>query len=108
MCHHFFVREDSIISMGPEISYVGEKRLDLLTLDIYVQEKAEFTLYDDGEVVDFKCSRSKSEITLKMGKSDRTYIAKFNKVNEPVKVEVKRRKIYPCRGKDFGIFSSQI
>lgn len=50
----FFVREDSIIPMGPEISYVGEKRLDLLTLDIYLQEKAEFTLYDDGEVVDFK------------------------------------------------------
>ena len=96
-----FVREDSIIPLGPEMSYVGEKKLDPLTVDIYVQKKAEFAFYDDGKVVDFECSRDDSEITLKIGESNRTYIAKFNKINEPVNVEIKGRKISRCRGEDF-------
>lgn len=58
-------------------------------------------IYDDGKVVDFECSRDDSEITLKIGESNRTYIAKFNKINEPVNVEIKGRKISRCRGEDF-------
>lgn len=51
-----FVRGGSIIPMGPEISYIGEKPLDPLTLDIYPAdgEKGSFRLYeDDGESEDY-------------------------------------------------------
>lgn len=45
------VREGAIIPMGPEMNYVGEKLLDVITLDIFPgQQKEEFILYEDDEI----------------------------------------------------------
>jgi alpha-D-xyloside xylohydrolase len=88
-----FVRENSIIPMGPQISYVGEKPTDPVTLDIYVSEKAEFKLYDDEEIINMNCTRSKNNISLTISKSKRTYIANFNKTERAKLVHVNSKKL---------------
>ncbi|HJQ69758.1 MAG TPA: TIM-barrel domain-containing protein [Blastocatellia bacterium] len=47
-----YVRAGAIIPMGPEMSYVGQKRIDPLTFEVYADDKrqAATTVYeDDGE-----------------------------------------------------------
>jgi alpha-D-xyloside xylohydrolase len=88
-----FVKENSIIPMGPEISYVGEKPTDPLTLDIYVSEKAEFKLYDDEETLNVNCTRSKNNISLTISKSKRTYVVNFNKTEGAKAVYVNSKKL---------------
>ena len=42
-----FVRAGSIVPMGPDVQYSGEKPWDELTIRIYPGANAEFTLYED-------------------------------------------------------------
>ena len=42
-----FVKEGSIIPVGPEIQYTGEKPADPITLYVYTGKDGEFTLYED-------------------------------------------------------------
>ena len=42
-----FVRAGSILPLGPEMQYVGEKAWDNLELRIYPGANGEFTLYED-------------------------------------------------------------
>jgi alpha-D-xyloside xylohydrolase len=42
-----FVRAGSILPLGPEMQYVGEKSWDNLELRIYPGADADFTLYED-------------------------------------------------------------
>ena len=42
-----FVRAGSILPLGPEMQYVGEKKWDNLELRIYPGANGEFTLYED-------------------------------------------------------------
>ncbi len=87
-----YVRDNTIIPMGPDMSYVGEKPLNPVTLDIRVSSEAEFTLYDDDdrpgteEIVRCRASRSQNRISLELTASTKTYIAKFNGAGQPAKV----------------------
>lgn len=83
-----FVKGDSIIPMGPEISYVGEKPFDPITLDIYCYSDAKFKLHDDGETTIFKCFRDPDKIVLEISKSRRNYVLIFNKVHSAKKVTI--------------------
>jgi len=96
-----FVKGDSIIPMGPEMNYIGEKPFDPLTLDIYVYTKARFTLHDDEGSISFICQRSKERIELDIGESDKTYILKFNKVSLPHLVLCEGKKIDSCTSQEF-------
>jgi alpha-glucosidase len=50
-----FVKAGSIIPMQPAMSYVGEKPVDQMTLDVYPGGAATFRLYeDDGQSLDYK------------------------------------------------------
>jgi alpha-D-xyloside xylohydrolase len=42
-----FVRAGSILPIGPDIQYVGEKPADLLTLQVFEGADGHFTLYED-------------------------------------------------------------
>ena len=42
-----FVKEGSIIPIGPALQYTGEKKADTISLYIYSGKDASFTLYDD-------------------------------------------------------------
>ena len=50
-----YVRAGSIVPMGPEIQYTGEKAADPLTVWVYTGADAAFDLYeDDGETYDYE------------------------------------------------------
>jgi alpha-glucosidase (family GH31 glycosyl hydrolase) len=87
-----YVRDNSIIPMGPDMSYVGQKPFDPVTLDIRVSSGAEFTIYDDDEraktqeIVTCKAERTKRETVLQMSPSGKTYVANFHAMSRPAKV----------------------
>jgi len=81
-----YVRGDSIIPMGPDMAYVGEKPFNPITLDIRLCSGAETTLYDDDEMVECRARRKEDQIVLDVSASKKTYIAKFNKTGCPIKV----------------------
>jgi len=83
-----YVRADSIIPMGPDMRYVDEKPFNPITLDIWLRSEAEFTLYDDDEMVRCRAKKGEDKIILDVDASKKTYIAKFNKTGCPVKVSL--------------------
>jgi len=100
-----YVRGNSIIPMGPDMAYVGQKPFDPVTLDIRLNSHAEFTLFDDDEhagtqeIVNIRAKRDQSGISLELSPSAKTYIAKINNVRTPSKVSL--------NGADLPHFSSQ-
>lgn len=44
-----FIREGSIIPVGPEIQYAGEKKADKIVLYVYKGKDGSFTLYEDED-----------------------------------------------------------
>ena len=42
-----FIRSGSIIPVGPEIQYTGEKQADSLTLNVFPGQNGSFTIYED-------------------------------------------------------------
>lgn len=45
-----FVKEGSIVPVGPDIQYTGQKNSDPLTLYVYTGKDCEFTLYEDEAI----------------------------------------------------------
>jgi alpha-D-xyloside xylohydrolase len=45
-----FVREGSILPIGPELQYSSEKAADPITLYVYTGKDAAFTLYEDEDI----------------------------------------------------------
>jgi alpha-glucosidase len=57
-----FVKAGGIIPMQPEMKYFGEKKADLITLDIFPEGKSTYNLYeDDGKTLAYQ--QGKSAIT---------------------------------------------
>ncbi|RYZ25039.1 MAG: DUF5110 domain-containing protein, partial [Sphingobacteriales bacterium] len=57
-----FAKAGAIIPAQPAMRYVGEKKIDVLTLDIFPGKAGSFSLYeDDGESLDYQ--RKESSIT---------------------------------------------
>lgn len=99
-----FVREDSIIPMGPIMNYVGEKPFDPILLDIYLYRKAKFVLYDEhNTTMKFETEKTNRKITININTHYKNnFILIFNKITIPKRVLLNRRivnsaKIY----KDF-------
>jgi alpha-glucosidase (family GH31 glycosyl hydrolase) len=94
-----YIRENSIIPMGPEIGYIGEKPFSPITLDIWLSTEAECTLYDDDErahteeIVKCDAGKKGNQTTLNVGASGKTYIAKFNKTSRPKHVTLNTKDL---------------
>jgi alpha-D-xyloside xylohydrolase len=89
-----YVRDNSIIPMGPDIAYIEEKPFSPITLDIWLSSEAQCTLYDDDErahtqeIVTCRASRKGSQIVLNVGASGKIFIAKLNKTGRPKHVNL--------------------
>ncbi len=94
-----YVRENSIIPMGPDMLYVGEKPFNPITLDIWLTSEAECTVYDDDErahteeIVKCRATKKANQITLNVGASTKTFIAKFNKTSHPKHVSLHGKEV---------------
>jgi alpha-D-xyloside xylohydrolase len=83
-----YVRGDSIIAMGPDMAYVGEKPFDPITLDIWLCRDAEAIIYDDDETVSCRARKTASEVVLDVSASKKSFIAKLNKSGCPSRVSL--------------------
>jgi alpha-D-xyloside xylohydrolase len=98
-----YIRENSIIPMGADMQYVGEKPLNPILLNIWLSSEAKFTLYDDDErahteeIVECRASKQGNRITLNVGESGKRFYAKFNKTSRPKQVTLDGKEI-PHRG----------
>ena len=92
-----YIRENSIIPMGPDIPYISEKLTNPITLDVWLSSVAECTLYDDDErarteeIVKCHARKTENQIALNVGASAKTYFAKFNKTSRPKQVSLNRK-----------------
>jgi alpha-D-xyloside xylohydrolase len=95
-----FIKGDSIIPIGPEKTFIDEKPPDIITLDIYLYSKASFVLYEDDKVVKIKAVKNEGGINLDISKSERTWIAKFNKTKAPSVVRTNGKELRRCINKN--------
>jgi alpha-D-xyloside xylohydrolase len=86
-----YVRSDSIIPMGPDMAFVGERPFDPITLDIWLDDEAESTIFDDSgdeaEIVTCRAQRQTQQTILEVSASKKRYIAKFNQASLPSSVK---------------------
>jgi alpha-D-xyloside xylohydrolase len=82
-----FVRQGSIVPVGPQIQYAEEKTDGTMTLYIYTGKNAEFTLYEDENennnfqkgmysTIDFKWDEATQILTI--GKRNGSYAGMMN------------------------------
>ena len=83
-----YVKGDSIIPMGPDMTYVGEKPFNPITLDVWLCSEAECVIYDDDQVVKCNACRKEDRVTVELSASDRTYTLKLNKSGTPSSVKL--------------------
>lgn len=89
-----FIRTGTILPLGPEMQYIGEKPFDPITLEVYPDKDSSFTLYDDDEVVSIHCSKQDGQIALSVSESRKTYIANIRGIKCPQRIEYKGGEIH--------------
>ncbi len=88
-----YIKGDSIIPMGPAMSYIGEKPFNPITLDTWLSSEAECTIYDDDEIVQCNARRKEDCVIINVSASKRTYILKLNRIGIPASVKLNGVKI---------------
>jgi alpha-glucosidase (family GH31 glycosyl hydrolase) len=83
-----YIKGDSIIPMGPDMSYVGEKPFDPITLDVWLGSEGQCTLYDDKEIVQCHARRKEERIVVEVSASEKTYVVKLNRTDAPTSVKL--------------------
>ncbi|WP_205509017.1 TIM-barrel domain-containing protein [Longitalea arenae] len=82
-----YVREGSIVPMGPDLQYTGEKPADPVTLYVYTGKDAAFTLYEDegtnynyekGAFANIPISWNEANKTLTIGKRSGSFPGMLN------------------------------
>ena len=72
-----YVRDESLVVLGPERSHVGERPADPLTIEAFVTSEAAFTLRGDAGTVALRCRRQGNEITFEASATPATYILRL-------------------------------
>ena len=73
-----YVRDDSLVVLGPARSHVGECAADPLTVEAFVTTEAAFILRGDAGTVAFQCRRSRGEVVLEAGATPATVILRLH------------------------------
>ncbi len=81
-----FIKQDSIIPLGPLMNYVDEKEWNPISLEIFLKSHAQFTLIDDRQEIKFSGDNNTNGITFKISPSNLNYYLHFHKTFTPKKV----------------------
>lgn len=82
-----FVKGNSIVPIGPVMQYVGQKEFDPLTLRVFVENEANFEVFEKkGESFEIEACRTEGKIVLKLEKADRNFTAEIYDVSEPKRI----------------------
>jgi len=69
-----YVRDESLVVLGPERSHVGERAADPLTVEAFVTNDASFTLRGDSGTVVLSCARRGNSISFDASAATATFI----------------------------------
>ncbi|MCD6385104.1 DUF4968 domain-containing protein [Candidatus Sumerlaeota bacterium] len=81
-----YIRCNSIVPIGPDIDYIGQKPFDPLTLDIWLCDSARFTIYDEEEMVECKAECRGRRKVVEVSNSKKHYFVKLNHTVCPIQV----------------------
>jgi len=81
-----YLRENSLLPLGPERSHVGERPADPLTVEVFVATQAEFTLRRDAGQVVLRCRRQDGRIAFEASDAPCTYILRVHQCETPTSV----------------------
>jgi len=81
-----FVREGAIVPLGPVMDYIGQKRFNPLTIEVYPHHKSEFVLYKEDSATNLNCVKSESRIEFSVDGENRQYILRFHNTERPKSV----------------------
>jgi len=73
-----YVRDDSLVVLGPERSHVGERATDPLTIEGFVTTAAAFPLRGDTGTVELRCRRAGGQVVLEASATPVTLILRLH------------------------------
>jgi alpha-D-xyloside xylohydrolase len=94
-----YLREDSLLPLGPVRSHVAERAADPLTVEAFVTTEATFSLRTDSGQVDFRCGRRGRRITFEASRASATLALRLHDVDPPVTATADGRPL-PRLGSD--------
>ena len=72
-----YVRDESLVVLGPERNHVGERPADPLTVEAFVTNEAEFTFRGDAGTVALRCRRQDNEGTGEASAAPATFVLRL-------------------------------
>src|SRR5262249_21187213 len=72
-----YVRDESLVTLGPERNHVGERPADPLTVDAFVTSEAAFSLRGDAGTVALRCRRQGNELTFEASSAPATFVLRL-------------------------------
>jgi len=72
-----YVRDESLVVLGPERSHVGERPADPLTVEAFVTNEAVFTLRGDAGAVVLRCGRRGNQVTFEANATPATFVLRL-------------------------------
>jgi alpha-D-xyloside xylohydrolase len=72
-----YVRDESLVVLGPERSHVGERPADPLTVEAFVTNEAVFTLRGDAGAVVLRCGRRGNQVTFEASSTPATFVLRL-------------------------------
>jgi len=73
-----YVRDESLVVLGPERAHVGERPADPLTVEAFVTSEASFTLRGDAGTVSLRCQRRGNEVTFEASTAPATFVLRLH------------------------------
>jgi alpha-D-xyloside xylohydrolase len=81
-----YLRENSLLPLGPERNHVRERPADPLTVEAFVTMQAEFTLKSDAGQIVLRCRRQGSEAIFEASDAPCTFILRLHQCDSPTRV----------------------
>ena len=72
-----YVRDESLVVLGPERSHVAERPADPLTVEAFVTNEAVFTLRGDAGAVVLRCGRRGNQVTFEANATPATFVLRL-------------------------------
>jgi alpha-D-xyloside xylohydrolase len=73
-----YVRDDSLVVLGPEREHVAQRPADPLTVEAFVTTEAAFTLRGDAGTVALRCARRGTEVVLEASATPATLVLRLH------------------------------
>ncbi len=88
-----YVRDESLVVLGPERSHVGERPADPLTVEAFVTNEAVFTLRGDAGLGSLRCGRRGNVVAFEATASPATFVVRLRQALSATTVSADGRPI---------------